>query len=896
MYKKISLISIVVLFSCVSIQAQSASSALNYCPNLKYFQQVGSKDKTNSGETTKLQKFLKQNLQLTDSQFIVTGFFGLITREFVKQFQENNGLIVTGIVGSPTRSKIIATCSTQTTPLESTCNSYCPTPSTGCYYQNPPINSCGCGTLICQSSVSTSTATTTSVSLYNFTATPTTGTYPLLVRFSASAVGSETFSVDFGDGQSSSLQNNCFFGTSCGLSTVEHTYANPGIYTAILMKKYTCPNIPNTSCIALASFEVARKTITVSGQVIKNPGNNSCQFNGQTVSSGQSVTAYQAPFNTNSIGIPKECSQEVRTCTNGSLSGTYTLSACDYSIYVCAQPPMPTCPVGLSCVQVMPQLKTYTSYAEMTRDRAQFMYVGGCLDTTPTPILSCSFNGQTVSSGQSVTAYQTSTVSYGSQCVSEQRSCSSGTLSGSYTNARCSVGQASSCTLNGQIIAHNSGITTYQSATVPYGSTCQSQIRTCTNGTLSGSFTNTSCSVTGAQSCSAGGVTIGNLLSRSFYLAPTVPYGSTCQSENRTCTNGNLSGSYTNATCSVSAALSCSFNGQTVAHGSSVTAYNISSVTSPDTCLSHQETRTCSNGTLSGSYTSANCSVTYPVSPSQSVIVNLNNVYSPELVKVNGQLKMYFGGWKDSGQINDNIYVADCLDDGNTCTNVRSVINPLTYNLVHVNDPSIVLVPASGNTPAYYIMYMTVLKTGGYNNISDTNISYSTSWANDGINWSAPTLLLNGFWLPSAVRKPDGNIELFAYGLPGTNNPFLTKYSMGLSGISPQSIGQVAILNIATQQPGAEANAYVTYNQSLGFYQILGESMPTNGKSEIDYLTSNDGLSWGIQKTGIVKPETGQYRVGTPAPLPDNLFKVFFGSTERADSLYLKIRNQIWSK
>ena len=53
---------------------------------------------------------------------------------------------------------------------------------------------------------------------------------------------------------------------------------------------------------------------------------------------------------------------------------------------------------------------------------------------------------------------------------------------------------------------------------------------------------------------------------------------------------------------------SCAFNGQTIAHGGSVTAYAASSVTSPNSCTA--QTRTCSNGTLSGSYSYSSCSVT----------------------------------------------------------------------------------------------------------------------------------------------------------------------------------------------------------------------------------------------------------------------------------------------
>ncbi len=52
---------------------------------------------------------------------------------------------------------------------------------------------------------------------------------------------------------------------------------------------------------------------------------------------------------------------------------------------------------------------------------------------------SCSFDGQTVASGASVTAYQASSVPAGSLCVSQPRVCTDGTLSGTYAYASCVV-------------------------------------------------------------------------------------------------------------------------------------------------------------------------------------------------------------------------------------------------------------------------------------------------------------------------------------------------------------------------------------------------------------------------------------------------------------------------
>ena len=59
---------------------------------------------------------------------------------------------------------------------------------------------------------------------------------------------------------------------------------------------------------------------------------------------------------------------------------------------------------------------------------------------------------------------------------------------------------ADQCFFDGQTVAHGATVTAYQSASVPFGSTCSSQVRTCVSGTLGGSYAFPSCAVT-AQNC-----------------------------------------------------------------------------------------------------------------------------------------------------------------------------------------------------------------------------------------------------------------------------------------------------------------------------------------------------------------------------------------------------------
>jgi hypothetical protein len=101
--------------------------------------------------------------------------------------------------------------------------------------------------------------------------------------------------------------------------------------------------------------------------------------------------------------------------------------------------------------------------------------------------------------GESAVAYQTATVPYGSACASENRTCnqSTGTLSGSFQNQTCAVGPAPTQPCNlpwGGQLADGGGIMAYAAPSVPYGESCSGEGRYCTNGALSGSYQYDSCS------------------------------------------------------------------------------------------------------------------------------------------------------------------------------------------------------------------------------------------------------------------------------------------------------------------------------------------------------------------------------------------------------------------
>ena len=230
--------------------------------------------------------------------------------------------------------------------------------------------------------------------------------------------------------------------------------------------------------------------------------------------------------------------------------------------------------------------------------------------------------GGKIQKGQDVITYNEATVPYGQTCSQTVRQCSSGGLltpGGSYQT--CSVLPPPTCSLPwGGQIGNGSAVTAYASYSVPYGSTCQPQTRTCSNGSLSGSYSAQSCSVSPPANCSLPwGGQVANGSNVTAYAASTVPYGSTCQSQTRTCSNGSLTGSYASQSCSVSAPANCNVSGATwgsggfcqassatITHGETLDVFN------SKTGAIGSATLTCSNGALSVAFPSCSTSITAP--------------------------------------------------------------------------------------------------------------------------------------------------------------------------------------------------------------------------------------------------------------------------------------------
>ena len=432
-----------------------------------------------------------------------------------------------------------------------------------------------------------------------------------------------------------------------GQSVTAYKEATTAYGTVCTSETRTCSN-------GVLSGTFANQTCTV------NPPQTCTTPWGTVIANGASVTAYS----TSSTAYGTVCTSETRTCSNGVLSGSYTFQTCTVN-----PPRVCTTPWGQqlnSGQSVTAYLNPTAQYNQQCVSEVRVCTDGSLSGsytyqscTVNPPPANCTLPwGGTLQSGQSVTAYKTTSTAYGTTCSSETRVCTNGTLSGSYTFQTCTVNPPATCTLPwGGTIASGQSVTAYSVTGSGASQQCVNETRVCTNGTLSGSYQLQSCPVTPqctettetrtSTPCPSGqsgvitehrtlnvgqvcgtnsdwsvvsntctgntcalpwGGTLASGQSVTAYSTQTMAYGQTCVSQTRTCTNGVLSGSYTFQNCTVSPPQDCTTPwGATVANGASVTAYSTSSVGYSQQCLS--QTRTCTNGVLSGSYSYQTCAV-----------------------------------------------------------------------------------------------------------------------------------------------------------------------------------------------------------------------------------------------------------------------------------------------
>ena len=277
----------------------------------------------------------------------------------------------------------------------------------------------------------------------------------------------------------------------------------------------------------------------------------------------------------------------------------------------------------------------------------------------------CFFNGLAVLPNTGIKAYSSPE---SLDCKSETRFCTNGNLTGSFLYKSCESPDQSenstskSCEFNGYEVAHEESVLAYLNSGVGgEGATCQSQLRVCLDGELSGTYQYSSCS-TENPSCLFNGIT----LNHNAYVKAFKEEGdSSCSSEFRHCKNGVLSGSHPLTICS-SEKKSCQFNQKTMLEGEKITAYGDFDLLANE-CI--KEERRCTNGILSGGLNRPTCS--YP-GDQRHCFFSGRSLSPGETVFAYKKVA------------NGNSY--ECLKTARTCQNSSSLTGDESYDLLSCDE------------------------------------------------------------------------------------------------------------------------------------------------------------------------------------------------------------------
>ena len=365
------------------------------------------------------------------------------------------------------------------------------------------------------------------------------------------------------------------------------------------------------------------------------PGAN-CSSGGLAVTNGQTGDFYSV--STAPAGSTCASFKQTRQCINGNLSGNQT-----YQYASCVDGITPSGASGGNCVidgETIANGSTHPFYSRTRLNAGEacssfmqnrtctngvlsgsvnFTYLSCRVNTLDT----CRVNGVTLTHGQSRTFYKYDTATSTNSCSAfgQTRTCNDGDLSGSndYNRASCTAG---ACIADGITFANGSTTTMYFAKSIPATEQCASYAttRTCSNGTFSGNaaYKYASCAPAATGTCVVDSVVLSSGQSAAFYSTSTAAVGTACSAamQTRTCTNGTLSGTATYNRASCSDTSTCSLDGLTVAHGQSQTFYSARTVNFGSTCSGVSQPRVCTNGKLSGgaTYLYGSCTVNPPVS------------------------------------------------------------------------------------------------------------------------------------------------------------------------------------------------------------------------------------------------------------------------------------------
>jgi len=230
--------------------------------------------------------------------------------------------------------------------------------------------------------------------------------------------------------------------------------------------------------------------------ITSTQNNSACFMDGEKILDGNQIIAYRNEF----VSEIFQCEYEIRSCANGKLDGSYENADCKVT-------------------------------AKRSRDCR--------LD-----------NGEYIKNGDSVFMYNYRFETLRKKCTSELRMCNNGTLSGTYENPACRIlilkeEETESCTLGEETIEHGDRVVRFEKEIVNEGETCVSQERACLDGVIEGEYEAKSCTVSTniQRKCEFNekDITSGNAV---IAYKEAKAINTSCESEVRVCSDGNLSGDF----------------------------------------------------------------------------------------------------------------------------------------------------------------------------------------------------------------------------------------------------------------------------------------------------------------------------------------------------------------
>lgn len=533
----------------------------NYCPKLSITMQRGSRDATTGQQVSELQAFLTDYYNLDDGS-VNGGFFGKLTHKYIVQFQSEQGLPAFGIAGSLTRAKIASVCGSgvsvqpdsDTTSSSGTLftllegDNVFSLKNDGSFMGNhiektiqgppgtPPMTVVSDDVNVFALSkefYKTYPDTYDFLVMYTPLHNQNEGGYNALVNNTTKGTGSGFVSGDYSATYGSAGKLKSFvtiFDFDSQLSSPDFPELAHEISHYWLMY-IVDPNLKLFEPTSPSHYNTFLDTNTVENNqtyfdlnryarytyldnhdgtiTVQSADTTSSEFNSQfhslslylmgllPASQVQPLTRWDvaANYNLPTVHATKAIvtiGDVIRSA--GVREPAYPNTQKNFKIAFILMPRKGEAPTSAQIAGIKQIAETFpAAWHKMTKGLSTIDPVSSTVTTATTQ--SCSFNGSSVGHGASITAYQSSSVAAGQSCVPQLRICNNGTLSGSYAYVSCSpvAVQTASCSFSGTPVASGASVIAYESSSVPYGQTCVSQQRTCANGSLSGSYANATC-------------------------------------------------------------------------------------------------------------------------------------------------------------------------------------------------------------------------------------------------------------------------------------------------------------------------------------------------------------------------------------------------------------------